>query len=517
MARLSVKHANQQTVVLSDFTGGLNTTLAPEEIADNQLSECINLEPDPESGKLRTVAGTESVLTTDFELIGATYDRINGVYLLFSAETETDSTGAETTVHNVYTSDGQTTSNVGRLTGDLVPVTALWEDGVLLASGGKLQYWNGKALVTLDNSPDGCSFVFIRTGRVLVACPAEDKLHYSSIGDEETWTEDADDASASVSLKVGYKDGGHYVAAVNLSDDVVIFKDNGYVYRLTGDYPNWGIKRISHEVEIDGRLSAVGLNDRVAVLGNGRVHEVVTTQDYGDMRATDVSADVHTELVDMGKGTRLYYVPSLAQVWAVNPGNGGRVLFYDMRHGGYYVRKFHDDVVGVFSVEGNTLVVRKDGIDRLRDKTFVDRDHFMHWRLKLKRRMSYHEYLLKRVQVSIMPFFTTYPEADLSFGRVHLSFPVPISCQRIFGNSSPIYRNKMPIYDQGYYGEFETYSDPIYENDDLIYDNHTRIYQTATALRDTRCVFRSRMLDIRGRGSVGAFVLNFLKFDVVEV
>lgn len=517
MARLSVKHANQQTVVLSDFTGGLNTTLAPEEIADNQLSECINLEPDPESGKLRTVAGTESVLTTDFELIGATYDRINGVYLLFSAETETDSTGAETTVHNVYTSDGQTTANVGRLTGDLVPVTALWEDGVLLASGGKLQYWNGKALVTLDNSPDGCSFVFIRTGRVLVACPAEDKLHYSSIGDEETWTEDADDASASVSLKVGYKDGGHYVAAVNLSDDVVIFKDNGYVYRLTGDYPDWSIKRISHEVDIDGRLAAVGLNDRVAVLGNGRVHEIVTTQDYGDMRATDVSADVHTELVDMGRAARLCYVPSLAQVWAIQPTNAGRVLFYDLRHGGYYVRKFHDAIVGVFSIEDETVVVFKDGLAKLKDKTFHDRGHIMRWRFRLKRKISYNEYLLKRVQVSVTPFFTEWPDAVLSFGNVHIGFPVPPMSRRIYGNTSRIFRNTMPIFDQGNYGEFHAYSDYIYNNDDLIYDNHTRIFPTSTSLRGTRCVYRNRILDVQGRGTTGAFVLNFLKYDIVEV
>lgn len=517
MARLSVKHTGQQTVVLSDFTGGLNTTLAPEEIADNQMSECINLEPDPETGKLRTVAGTEALVDTDFELIGAAYDRINKIYLLFSTETATDDAGTSTTKHNVYTFDGTTTANVGTLAGDLVPVTALWEDGVLLASGGKLQYWNGKALVTLDNSPSDCSLVFIRTGRVVVACPSEDKLHYSSIGDEETWTEDADDASASVSLKVGYKDGGHYVAAVNLSDDVVIFKDNGYVYRLTGDYPNWSIKRISHEVEIDGRLSAVGLNDRVAVLGDGRVHEIVTTQDYGDMRATDVSADVRTELVDMGTGARLCYVPSLAQVWAMQPDNGGRVLFYDLRHGGYYIRKFHSDVLGAFSVENVAVVVRKDGLVRLRDKTFIDRNSLMRWKFKLKRRMSYHEYLLKRVQVSITPFFSSYPDADLAFGRVHLAFPVPLGCRRIYGNTSAIYRNKMPIYGSGYYGEFVTYSDPIYENDDLIYDNHTRLYQTATALCETRCVFRNRVLDISGRGSTGAFVLNFLKFDIVEV
>lgn len=516
MARLSVKHRGQETVTLSDFTGGLNTSVAPEELGEKELSECVNLEPDPQTGKLKTVDGCKRILTTEFSLFGAAYDRINKKYLLFSSEGEDGGT------HNVYVSDLASTTKLGALSGALVPVTCLWEDGLLVASGGKLQYYDGKALVTLDKSPDGCDTVFIRTARVVVGCPKEDKLHYSSVGDETTWTDDTDDASSSKSLSVGYKDGGHYVAAVNLSDDVLLFKDNGYVYRLTGDYPDWTLRRVSHEVPIDGRLSAVGLGDSVAVLGEGKITSVRTTVDYGDMRAEDVAANVREELADFRAGAALAFLPALTQVWlfgtdSVDSKDRSRVLFYDLKHGGFYLRQFCADVLGAFDADGKTVLVRSDGLSRLSRRTFVDDGRLLRWRLRLQRRVSYHEFLLKRCQISLTPFFTSFPVATVHFGRVPLTFPLPRSCRLIYGNTSPIYRNPMKIYDTGDYGEFYSNGDLIYENDALIYKNRTRLFATESAIKSTRCVYRNRVLDIYAKGATGSFTLNYLRFDVAEV
>lgn len=48
--RLATKHANQQTVTLYDFTGGLNTSTTEETIADNQLAVAVNVEVDSVTG-----------------------------------------------------------------------------------------------------------------------------------------------------------------------------------------------------------------------------------------------------------------------------------------------------------------------------------------------------------------------------------------------------------------------------------------------------------------------------------
>ena len=42
--KLSNRHSNVQTVAFSDFSGGLNTSLVPELIAQNELSKAVNVE-----------------------------------------------------------------------------------------------------------------------------------------------------------------------------------------------------------------------------------------------------------------------------------------------------------------------------------------------------------------------------------------------------------------------------------------------------------------------------------------
>ena len=138
-----------------DFSGGLNTTSTVEGIAENQLADVLNMEVDHSTGCLKTVAGTKMLLTAE-NVFAAAYDGINHVLLVVLEDK---------TVH-VTTLDGAALGDsLGKLTGELYPVCAAWEDELLLASGGKLQYYNGKTLVTLE-SPDAKS-VYIRAGRVL--------------------------------------------------------------------------------------------------------------------------------------------------------------------------------------------------------------------------------------------------------------------------------------------------------------------------------------------------------------
>ena len=51
--RLSAKH-EQRTVTYGNFTGGLNNTSVPEQIAENQLAECVNMEFNRATGALET-------------------------------------------------------------------------------------------------------------------------------------------------------------------------------------------------------------------------------------------------------------------------------------------------------------------------------------------------------------------------------------------------------------------------------------------------------------------------------
>ena len=140
--RLSSKHPNQQVFTLSDFTGGLNTDTTEEQIADNQLAESVNFEVQSTTGLLKTVNGTRKLYrlpeSSEYKFVAAAYDRLNGHIVLFG-----DNGGI------FSTKNMQEVRQIGNLTGELLPITAIWEDGLLVASGGHLQYIDGFQIKTI--------------------------------------------------------------------------------------------------------------------------------------------------------------------------------------------------------------------------------------------------------------------------------------------------------------------------------------------------------------------------------
>lgn len=86
--RLSTKHQNQQQVEFYDFTGGLNTATTEEQIAENQLSRCINFEVQTITGLLKTVDGTKIKYRipahSDYKITSAAYDTLNDHIVLFA-------------------------------------------------------------------------------------------------------------------------------------------------------------------------------------------------------------------------------------------------------------------------------------------------------------------------------------------------------------------------------------------------------------------------------------------------
>lgn len=139
--RLSTKHANQQPYEYRDFSGGLNVTNAEEMIQPTELSRAVNVEIDSGTGLLQTVAGTKKVFEdTEKEFFSFGYDGINDHFILVDSQ------------KNVYFLDNGELVLAGALSGTRVPIYAEWEDGVLIASGGKLQYLHDRKLETITSS-----------------------------------------------------------------------------------------------------------------------------------------------------------------------------------------------------------------------------------------------------------------------------------------------------------------------------------------------------------------------------
>lgn len=495
--QLGVKHQKQQTIIRADFSGGLNTSSNVEGIAENQLSVAVNVEVDHATGRLKTVAGTSDVMLFE-NIFAAMYDEINGKLLLV------------TTDKTVYATDLSSTTTLGRLSGSLYPVCTAWEDGLLIASGDKLQYFNGTNLLTL-NSPNATS-VYVRAGRVLVT--DENNVRYSGVGDETNWAEDTNDDSSSKFVEAGYKDGGKLIGMINLSQDILLIKNNRRLYRLSGEYPNWSISEVSRNIEVSGRMSYCSVADAVFILGRNEVQNIQTTADYGDMKPQNVATLITREIQNLPANTFLRYVPPLSQLWAIN---GKFVLLFDLVTNSWYKREFNSPVIDVISVGDEVLIIKRDRVSRLDAGTFYDSGLPLQWKWQGQRLVSQHDYLLKRTQASIIPLSSLLYSGQIRVGAVILGLPIPNRNLKIYHNSSRIYKNHTKICLGGRRQFVYVKGDYIFDNFEPIYGNPQPIFSKPTFIRESRNVFRSKFLDIGGNGALGGIIFNAITLDIAEV
>lgn len=473
--RLGVKHQNQQAVAFEDFSGGLNTSTSASGISKNQLSAAVNVEVDHATGRLKTVAGTTDILSFG-KIFAAAYDTINDLLLLVKENKK------------VYTVDSarNVRGSFGKLSGDLYPICTSWEDGLLIASGGKLQYFNGATLTTISDSPNATG-VYVRAGRVLVT--DENNVRYSGVGDETNWAEDTNDDSSSKFVEAGYKDGGKLIGMVNLSSDLLLIKDNRRLYRLSGEYPNWQISEVSRNADVGGRMSYCAVADSVFILGRNAVQNVQTTADYGDMKLQNVSELITDNIQSLPPNSLLRYVPPLSQIWAIS---GKNVFMFDLVTNSWYKREFNSPVVDVISIDSDVLIIKHDRISKLDETSFQDAGLTLRWKLQTQRLISQHDFFLKRVQVIMLLHSYLFGEGQFRIGALVMALP---------GQHRLLYPNYILVF----------------ENLEPIYENEQSIFSCPTMITEKRNVYRNKFLDIAGYGSIGCITFSSIILDVAEV
>ena len=482
---LSAKHQNQQPLTLIDFSGGLNTSSTLNDISGNQLSYAVNVEIDSASGRLKTVAGTRDIF--DFEnIFAAVYDEINEVLLIVNTDRE---------VYVVDFTGEDDDSPVGTLSGELYPIAAQWEDGVLLASGGRLQYFDGNNLKTIDGAPKATN-VFVRAGRVVVI-EDENTVRYSAVGDETNWTDDSNDESSAKFIEIGYKDGGKILGALNLSSDILFVKDNRHLYRLVGEYPNWTLTEISRNIESQNRLGMCTVADSVFILGRNEMQSIQTTMDYGDMKPTNIALLITTEIQSLPKDTMLRFIAPLRQIWCIA---GDNVLVYDLVRQAWFKRMFNSPVLDAIPIGDHVLIIKSDRVSRLNDFSFSDDGKPLKWLFQAQRLLSPHDYFLKRSQVSFTPIDRYISAGEIFVGKVKFVLP-PIE-------DETTEMKKIRI--------FGAVGVKIYENSQLIYGNENAIYNRPSILKESRNVYRNKYMDIKGTGKQ-SMILNSVTLTLVEV
>ena len=313
------------TVTISDFSGGVNLADSPLSLKPNQLIEMTNWQYAPTGSGIEVRDGAK-LMTTN---VGSAVPLYSKVELLGSDDTgilfSTGGAAYSSTTAGVV-------SSIGALTGESVPVIEPWGDpltGYLTASGGKLQYILSGEISTVDTSPD-CDIVSKIGGRVVISGSDGARVYFSGIGDHTNWVIDSDtwtDADA-LWVDIGYKSGGNISALTKIDKDLVIFKTDGIVYKLTGDYPDWHIFEVGHNVKNVNPFSAVQYgNDVVFIDEHYGIHMLSLISDFGDMKVSRFGREVNTQfLKELGNGARVWNVMSRGELWA-KPANGSKKIY----------------------------------------------------------------------------------------------------------------------------------------------------------------------------------------------
>lgn len=511
--RLSNKHANPQLIEYKDFSGGLNTSNASEMIQQNELAKAVNVQIDQSTGLLKTVAGMDTIITdsekTFDELI---YDSIGDEFLLITRDGSVfalSRSDANVAINNP--TEVELTAK-GSLTGNGRVASAIWEDGVIIASGGKLQYYHAGTLETITESPETCKGAFVKEGRVWTFWG--DELHASGVGDEHQWENDPDDESKSQWLQIGYKDGGSIVGLCALSSDTLVFKDNHHAYRVAGSFPDWVVKEVGRSIDCKALDCCLPVGNGVITLGDARMQAVSVTEEYGDMKAAELSIKVAADIRATGEA-KLRYVSPLNQVWILNRATD-TFLFYDIGCQGFFHRRYRGMTRDVVSIQDDIYILKEHGFYKNTERHMTEDGEPIRWAFQGKTMVSNNHYLIKRVSANITPYFENYAEEWFKVGDVVVWGGLPWTSRGIWHNFAQIYHNPLPIKGTKSRGLYQN-SDEVYDNEDYIYGNETYIRSINCYNSGTRCVNRRPSIPVRAKGGGGITLFNGITFEIAEV
>lgn len=274
-----------QAVNFADFSGGMNVSVAPQFLAENEYQLIKNFEYD--FNRLVTRGGLSDKLA-DYpsDIKSVFYDEGTRAFFVFLKD------------GSIYEEDFATVHNkVGVLAGSEMPCCCSFDSKVFIASGGLLQYFDYlEHKVETVGSSHICDLVFERFGRLVISHKGEDNLYYSATGDavsDVAWKEDTNDDTSSKWLEVGYKDNGDIVKVLPIAGDIAVFKSNGNVYMVSGEYPSWTVQLVGKNTDIMNAESITNLGSTIAWVTSKGLKSLEAVQLYGNFSVNELGRKIN--------------------------------------------------------------------------------------------------------------------------------------------------------------------------------------------------------------------------------
>lgn len=362
---MPIERSEQLTAInFSDYTGGMNTAQPPGQIAENEAQLIENYEYD--YNRLRTRGGLSAPLITvdGDEIESFFYDKMTDGYLIFgSTPAEEESTA------KIYFADVTNgVKEVGVLTGRSRPVCCKFGGDIFIASGGKLQVYDYEALTTIDGSYL-CDNVFERFGRLVTTHRGDDNEYYSSVGDaksEQAWEDISGDDSSAKFLEVGYKDDGDIITCLPMANDIIVFKTNGNIYSVSGEYPSWTISLIGIESGAeDVCQSIVSVGSSIAFVTQAGIRSLDAVQVYGNFQPNEVGYKINKSLANVIYKPMCWNLISKRQlVIAPNFRERNKLFVYQYNMGASYILKFPEPISDMVDTANGVIVALGNSLHR---------------------------------------------------------------------------------------------------------------------------------------------------------
>ena len=393
--RRTMKH-NATQLVFNDFSGGINVMSEGDLIAQNEMQECQNFYFLGYQRSLTARGGLSKPLVTfPVEILGTYYDIDSNTFLVFLRDGS---------IYHVPTLHVQPIK-VGKLTGDKRPICTKFQNRIWIASGNKLQPYNFSeedSVQTVPNAPV-CDIVFERGARLCVARTGTDRIQLSGVGDGEQWDTNDNDASTGAWVDVGYGDSADIIAVVPLATDLLIIKNNGMIYQLTGDkeVSSWVIYRIATQTDAVGRNAAEAVGNDVVFVSRQGMKTMSTTMDYGNIAQGDLGEKWNI-LVTSGLYEPAFFHLRRRKLLLIQPKEKGDTLVaYNYAVRAATTLKFPVSITAVEETMDSLVIVSGNHLYEMDEENLKDGDTPIAFRLRPKDLIAAEKILVRSVDSSM--------------------------------------------------------------------------------------------------------------------
>jgi len=256
-------------------------------------------------------------------------------------------------------------------------------------------------------------------------------------------TGDAHTAADANKIEIGYKDDSEIVAAIPLSADLIVFKSNGKVFRLQGDYPSRAVYPVSEECYCVNGNCVAHTNNSVIFFGAAGLKSLATVEAYGSIKPNDIGVKIDRLISSIDSSARIWHIPQWGQIW-IRPNAAGKIFVYSYLYNSFMSLNFNEAINAVCYVDGVLFLAKGNGIYTTSlSSSKIDGSSTVAT-YRSKRFTTNDDILINRILIDL--YRETAAVVYVKIGKYTETFTLTASSPLIYNNTELVYQNNRKVW-----------------------------------------------------------------------